>query len=257
VLAILDEYADYLPMSVRAVYYRLLGTGRYAKGQGLADSVSEHIGNARRAGVIPWEAISDTTAVRLGSPSWPSAEAWLAEKRREAEEFRLVRQAGQPQRLLVWCEAAGMTPLLSAVADEYGVDVDSGSGYDSITQKHEVGVSTWNLGVPLVVLHVGDLDDHGEAIYKAADEDVKAWAQAGGVDAEFVRLAVTPEQVDDLDLPDDPTHAGWVQAEAIPPDVMAAILREAIMSRLDQDARADVLAKEQEQLARLLRRLDR
>jgi hypothetical protein len=39
--------------------------------------------------------------------------------------------------------------------------------------------------VPLVVLHVGDLDDHGEAIYKAADKDVKAWAPGGGVDAEL------------------------------------------------------------------------
>jgi hypothetical protein len=38
---------------------------------------------------------------------------------------------------------------------------------------------------------------------------------------------------------------------------MAAILREAITSRLDHDARADVLAKEQEQRSRLLRRLDR
>jgi hypothetical protein len=51
VQAILDENRAYWPLTIRAVYYRLLGTGRYGKGPGLADRVSEHVGNARRAGV--------------------------------------------------------------------------------------------------------------------------------------------------------------------------------------------------------------
>jgi hypothetical protein len=256
VLAILDEFRVYWPLSVRAVYYRLLGTGRYAKGAGLADRVSEHVGNARRAGVISWDAISDTSADRLGSRSWSGWRDWLDDARAWAEDFRLDRQTGQPQRLLVWCEAKGMAPMLSSAADEYGIEVISGSGYDSVTLKHEIGTSTWELDVPLVVLHVGDLDPHGETIYQAAAEDVIAWAEAGYGEAEFVRLAVTPEQVDDLGLADDPTHPGWVQAEAIAPDVMTALLRQAIAARLDGDVFASMSADEERQRSRLLTRFD-
>ncbi len=42
------------------------------------------------------------------------------------------------------------------------------------------------------------------------------------------------------------------QAEAIPPDVLAGIVRDAIESRLDLDALADVRAAEQRDRARLL-----
>jgi hypothetical protein len=128
VQAILDEFRAYWPLSVRAVYYRLLGSGRYAKGPGLADSVSEHVGNARRAGVIPWDAISDSSAERLGTRSWSNWREWLDDARAWAEDFRLDRQAEQPQRLLVWCESKGMAPMLAVAVAEYGIDVISGSG---------------------------------------------------------------------------------------------------------------------------------
>jgi hypothetical protein len=47
-----------------------------------------------------------------------------------------------------------------------------------------------------------------------------------------------------------------VQAEAIAPDVMTTLLREAITARLDEDVFADMLADEHEQRTRLLARLD-
>ncbi len=50
VSAVLEESLGLLAPSVRAIYYRLLGTGRYAKSRGLAGRLSEQIGNARRAG---------------------------------------------------------------------------------------------------------------------------------------------------------------------------------------------------------------
>jgi hypothetical protein len=254
---ILDANRDYWPLSIRAVYYRLLGTGRYAKDPKLAKKISEHVGNARRAGIIPWDAIHDSSMERIESPSWRDDRDWLDAARRAADAFRTDRQEGQPQRLLVWCEAKGMAAMLASVADEFGITVLSGSGFDSVTVRHEVGVSTWEEIVPLVVLHVGDLDPHGEAIYRACAEDVIAWADAGGGEAEFVRLAVTREQVKTLDLPDDPDHPGAVQAEAIPPATMSEILRDAITSRLDEAALSVTLTKENAFRSRLVGKLVR
>lgn len=60
---------------------------------------------------------------------------------------------------------------------------------------------------------------------------------------EFTRLAVTAEQIAAIDLADDPDNPGKVQAEAIPPDVLAEIIQEAIDDRLDEAAWQQVLAR--------------
>jgi hypothetical protein len=61
----------------------------------------------------------------------------------------------------------------------------------------------------------------------------------GGRPVSFLRLAVTPEQVARLKLPtavgkDRLAHT--VQAEAIPPDELARIVRDALEQRLDPAA---------------------
>jgi hypothetical protein len=242
---VLEGASSYWPLSVRAIYYRLLGTGRYPKGKGLAARVSEHVSNARRAGLIPWEAVFDSSEERARAGGWDSAQSWLDAVRRQAGELRLNRQAGQPQHILVWCEARGMVPMLSGVANKYGVDVLSSSGYDSTSVRHHIGTWAGDLDVSLVVLHVGDLDEDGEAIFRAAAEDVSAWAGAYGGRVEFSRLAVTRQQVIEMGLPGDPDRVDNVQAEAIPPETMATTLTDAIHARLDLTVYTDLLAEEQ------------
>ena len=72
-------------------------------------------------------------------------------------------------------------------------------------------------------------------------------------DVTFTRLAVTPEQMVELAPPTAPAketdkrafEGETCQAEAIAPDDLAGIIREAIDERLDRDAYAEVLDREQ------------
>ena len=179
---ILEENRDYWPLTVRAVYYRLLGRGDYPKSKGLASRVSEHVSNARRAGLIEWRAISDQNETRRGPVPWEGdADEYADLLRRSAANVEIDQQEGQPVRILVWTEAAGMVPMLAnAVGDRYGVDVISTSGYDSTTVRHNIGVEIARDSVPWVILHIGDHDPDGRAIFRAMAEDVEAWADAGG-----------------------------------------------------------------------------
>ena len=61
-----------------------------------------------------------------------------------------------------------------------------------------------------------------------------------------------PEQITALGLADDPDNPGKVQAEAIPPNVLAEIVRQAIDDRIDETARRQVLAAEEHAKAVLL-----
>lgn len=84
-----------------------------------------------------------------------------------------------------------------------------------------------------------------------------------GGQATFTRLAVTPDQIRELGLPTAPPKDGdrraftgeTCQAEAIAPDDLAGILQTAITSRLDMDAYAAVLAREEDVRRELMERL--
>lgn len=85
-------------------------------------------------------------------------------------------------------------------------------------------------------------------------------------DVLFTRLAVTPQPITDLGLPTAPPKATdrrrfdgqeTVQAEAIPPDVLADIIRQAITDRTDEKALHRVLDEEERMKAALAARVAR
>jgi len=59
VLAVLAEYAEYLPLTVRQIFYRLVGSAGYDKTELAYDRLCEHLVKARRAGLISFDAIRD------------------------------------------------------------------------------------------------------------------------------------------------------------------------------------------------------
>ncbi len=108
---------------------------------------------------------------------------------------------------------------------------------------------------PLEVLHIGDHDPSGVHMFGSLDEDVQAFADHYGGEVRFTRLAVTSQQVRQYDLPTAPPKATdnrsfdglTTQAEAFDPHTLAAIVREAIESRMDLDIYEGVLDDEKAQ----------
>jgi hypothetical protein len=76
--AVLDEYEAYLPLTVRQVFYRLVGKG-YPKSENFYASVGDTCNRARRCGRIPFSAIRDDGVSRLwwGIPNLPLARGVL------------------------------------------------------------------------------------------------------------------------------------------------------------------------------------
>jgi hypothetical protein len=256
---VLAEYAAYLPLTVRQVFYH-----GYDKTELAYARLGEHLNRARRAKMIPFDAIRDD-GITLAEPlAWADAGELVRTFRHHAEQFRLDRQTGQPARLIFAVEAAGMLPQIQRVADPYGIAVHSSGGFDSLTAKYDLANSLGQW--PQVeVLHIGDHDPSGVHLFSSMAEDVQAIAEDLGLDADirFSRLAVTPEQITALDLPTAPpkptdrrSFSGeTVQCEAIPPDVLAGIVAQAIAQRLDVVAFNNVLHDEQRTRKQLAWRL--
>ena len=255
VQTVLGEYAAYLPLTVRQVFYRLVGVYDYDKTEQAYARLCEHLNRARRAGFIRFDAIRDD-GITLAQPiAWTDSGEFVRHCIAHAEQFRLDRQEGQPVRLIFAVEAAGMLPQVQRIADPFGIAVHSSGGFNSLTAKYELAhaLGQW----PRVeVLHIGDHDPSGVHLYTSMAEDVQTIAHDLGLGSEirFSRLAVTPAQITEFSLstaPPKPTDqrsftGETVQCEAISPDVLADIVRAAIENRSDAAAYATVRHEEEE-----------
>ena len=255
VLAVLNDYAAYWPLSVRTIHYQLMVTRQYPKES--YDRVQDQIVMGRRAGIIPLDAIYDGGALvstPLGFTGMPGFVDRVADL---ARSYRRDRLMGQPVRIELWVESAGTLPLIDGIAADYGISVRSGGGFNSLTEKVDAAKRITAARRHLVILHIGDYDYDGENVFKAAAEDVTAWVKNDerfGGTVEFVRVAVTPEQIETYDLETNPPtrshlRLGWrgptCQAEAIDPATLATIVTNAVESRLDLDVLADLIEAEE------------
>ena len=59
VRGVLNEYEDYLPLTIRQIFYRLVGAHEYEKTERAYERLIEHLNRARRARMIPMDVIRD------------------------------------------------------------------------------------------------------------------------------------------------------------------------------------------------------
>lgn len=244
VLAVLEEYEDFLPLTLRQVFYRLVGAHAYPKDEHAYERLGEMLNRARRARFVPFDSIRDDGATVVpadgfsGMPEfWANVAAWAA-------DYRIDLLTGQPHAVELWVEAAGMVPQVARVAGDYGVPVYSSGGFDSVTVRHETGRRIASRERPTIMLNVGDHDASGLAIVDSFAADVSEFCRDYGKPGNLTvrRLAVTPEQIERFALPTSPPKAndrrgnwrgGTVQAEALSPLELADEVRTGLESVLD------------------------
>lgn len=245
--AVLDEYRQYWPLTCRQIFYRLVGAYSYDKTEAAYGRLCHHLANARRARWIPFAAIRDDGVTTYRRDHFDDKDAFLRHVRKLGQNYTRNKLADQEYHIEVWCEAAGMLPQLDDVAEPYSVRAYSSGGFDSLTAKKDLADRTCRIEKPTVILHLGDYDPSGESIFDSAAEDVAAFVEAdrrhGLITVQFERVALTASQVRIYDLPTAPPKAtdsrskGWTggtcQLEALPPDIIAQILREAIERHID------------------------
>jgi hypothetical protein len=265
---VLQEYDAYLPLTIRQIFYRLVGNYEYEKTEKAYNKLCEIMNRARRARIIPMSAIRDDGITEIKPNSWLSADHFLRVVSRQASVLRLDRTKYQKVRLVVMCEASGMAPQLAQVADPYGIKVLSSGGFNSVTDQYNIARDVIEQDRPTEVLHIGDHDPSGVHVFIALEENVSKFARellnVSGM-VRFTRVAVTPDQIDQYALPTAPPKAtdgrafdgDTCQAEAFAPDQLANILRDAIEQRLDRDVYESVLGQEQQVRQELLGRLGR
>lgn len=292
--AVLAEYKDELPLTVRQIFYRLVATYDYAKTEKAYGQLAHMLTRARRASLlkdstcptIPFGAIRDDKLRSNVANSYEDPPHFADSVAQWAADYRLDRQEGQPTYVEMWCEAQGMLPVLRGIAEPYTIRVSSSGGYDSITTKHNLArrvAKRWSEEQrPTLVLHVGDFDGSGEDMFTNLRDDVgtMVYQFTESWDAYDVeRVALTAEQVIERNVitappkPSDSRTRAFVdrhwevvewagsdeisaQLEALTPTDLRELFEEVITGHLDQDEREKVLAREEEEREALVAKVE-
>ena len=128
---VLVDYNSHLPMTVRQVFYVLVGRQVIEKTKNAYRNVAWLLNMARRAGVVPFEHIHDRgTTLPFSLLGDLSAEDLTSSLNYRVRLFELDPLAEQPRRVILWCEAAGMLSQLKRVGGRYGVKAIAGGGFE-------------------------------------------------------------------------------------------------------------------------------
>lgn len=263
VLGIIDQYREHLPLTARQLFYRLVAVHGYDKTEKAYKRLLEYLNRARRAGIIPWNAIRDDGFSSTGGGGYNSPEDWIEATIDDAAAYHRDRQDGQAFRFEVWVEAEGMVPQIARAVAPFGIPVASSGGFNSTTAKYGAARQIARRDLPTVVLHIGDYDPSGVAIIDSLASDISAFVEdLGGVDdPTFSRVAITPEQQQRFGLPGAPrkptdNRAGFedetVQAEALTPDQLRDELLDGLRAWWDPDAYDELLAVEEAERSTLV-----
>lgn len=271
VRAILNEYSHYGPMTARQVFYRLVGQYGYDKTEKAYKRLTNYLVRARRAEMIPFHAIRDDGTVEQGGGGWSSASSFWSVVRGTADHFKLDHQQDQPYEIELWCEAAGMAPMLANMTRQWHIPIYSTGGFSSVTVNHKAAERIAQRNRPTIFLHIGDYDPSGESIFESMSQDIGSFVadmQGGEYDPNsgeatngigdewFIpeRVALTRAQVAEYNLPTAPAKStdtrsvNWfdstTQAEALPPDQLDNIVAVAVEQYIDENILARTLERE-------------
>ena len=230
------------PCTCRQVFYRLVSQGVIGKTEGeYKATVIRLLGDMRRDNTIPYEWIADNTRW-MRKPTSYSSLSDMADA--TAQFYRRAIWDGQDVYVEVWTEKDALAGVLYDITSEYDVPLMVSRGFASHSFLFEAGKAIEAQDKLTFIYHFGDYDPSGMAI----DRQIQNGLEEHAPDAEiiFERIAVTPRQIIDGDLPTRPTKRSdsrskgfgdeSVEVDAIPPDQLRDLCRDCIEVHLDQSA---------------------
>jgi hypothetical protein len=234
--AIYDVCRVEKPISVRGVFYRVMSRGLVGKTEANVDRVQRRILKMRRAGELPYSWITDGTRLQLRPSTWSSAGELL---RNSAASYRRALWDTQKIHLEIWSEKDAIRGVVLPVTREWDVPLMIARGFSSETFLFETAQEIIEDGKLAVIYNLGDHDGAGLHAWKDVQRKLTGFAPK--IEFQFERLAVTPGQIAEYNLPTRPPKskgdpANCVEVDALPSDVLRRVVGDAIDFWIDHDA---------------------
>ena len=255
---IIDVLSVDHPQSVRHVFYRMTDPRLpepVEKSERGYRAVQERLKKLRRAGRVPYAWVTDASRRGYFVSTFDGPTDFL---NRMKGQYRadLWRDAGA--YVEVWTESRSIAGVIQGLCEELAVSLYPAGGFASISLAAEAAayINAKAEGLPAWIFYVGDYDPAGVLIDQALERELRRHL-AESVQLNFVRVGITPQQIEIFDLPRKPRKVSdrrslhvteTVEAEALPAGILRDLLRFEIEALLPEHAMA--VARVEEESAR-------
>jgi hypothetical protein len=248
-LAVLNILQKIKPASVRQTFYQASVQGLTDKTEDGYEKVQRTIVWLRECGICPFGWISDATRWMRKPDTYSSIEAALRET---IETYRRAVWRDENIYVEVWIEKDALAGTILPVTSQYDVPLMVARGYSSLTFLHAAAAAIAARRKPAFIYHLGDWDPSGQDAARHIEAKLRKYAP--GVPIHFERLAVSEQQIFQLELPTRPTKksdsrskawkGGSVELDAIDPGTLRKLVREAIERHISPQRLAVIEAAE-------------
>jgi len=271
---IIAQYkAQGFSLTLRQLYYQFVARTLIPNTEQSYKRLGNIISDARRAGLIDWDAIEDRTRFLRELSSWDNPQSILDSAQKS---YHRDLWENQPKRVEVWIEKDALVGVIESICNETDVPFFSCRGYVSDSEMWRAGIrilrhTNDGRGQPVLILHLGDHDPSGIDMTRDIRDRLELFSDYA--DLEVRRIALTMEQVDQQQPPPNPAKVtdsryegyssrygseSW-ELDALEPQYISNLIRENVLAERDE-AQWDMDVKNQEkersQIADVIERWD-
>jgi hypothetical protein len=279
VLEVLRGLNDYLPVSVRAVHYRLLDRHVYRNTKQKLlhvndwDSysrLSDLLTRLRLTGVVPWDSICDETRPVTEWQCWRNAADFLADQAAGfGKGYARDLMQSQVTHFEIVTEKLAVKNFVEPVAWKYRIPSVIMRGNSGIDARYQILQRFGKSGKDgLFIFCLGDCDPDGDSIVETTLTSLRD--DFGVACVEGTRIAMTHQQADSLHLPrklkakeSSPNYKAFVhrhgrtdayELDAVEPAVLQTWLDTAIRGVIDVEAYNHEVGEQKAEAASILAR---
>jgi hypothetical protein len=240
-------------LTLRQLYYQFVSRGWIANKDTEYKRLGSIINDARLAGRLDWDYITDRTRNLRSLAHWNDPTEIM---RAVATQFRTDRWESQPLRIEVWIEKDALVGVIEGPCTSQDVPYFSCRGY---TSQSEVWGAAQRIeryleaGQRVLILHLGDHDPSGMDMSRDIEDRLRLFVEGDGLDAddlEVRRIALNTDQVRQYNPPPNPAKLtdsrvgpyidrfgpeSW-ELDALEPTVIGALITDNIEAERDEEA---------------------
>ncbi len=265
--AIIEEYRRKgYELTLRQLFYQFVSRDFIANNMREYKNLGDIINDARLAGLIDWTAIVDLTRELEDQAHWDSPSSIIHAC---AEQYIIDKWADQPYRVEVWIEKDAVSNIAGPTCKRLDVPFFSCRGY---TSQSEMWKAAQRLRKHIresqqkvIILHLGDHDPSGKDMTRDIRDRLSEFSYCT---IEVKRLALNMDQITEYNPPPNPAKITDSRAEAyiaefgdesweldaLTPEVMSALIENAVLEVRDEDAwrvSEEVESTQKEQLVKV------
>ena len=266
-IALVEEFRDYWPMTLRAFYYQAVSALLVPNTNAAYKSVGDLMSKLRRNDLLPWKAMQDKTRHTSDKRGVSDVGVFIEQ---QLESFLDSHYYGrcyiQEQNVYVeiTVEKDALSTLVEDAAFMYCTRVTTTKGQISATYLEQLATrfdKAIMLGKEPILLHFGDLDPNGVQVPISIQDGL---SEHHSIEVDVRMMGLTPAQCVEHNLPQspdaaksrDPNKGRWYQKyrdqaptelDALHPEKLKQLVKDSLSEVYDMSEIAMQKAKEAEE----------